>query len=58
MTKRRVIGWIVVIFLIFWLVTNPAGSADAVRNVGDALITFFRSAGEFFGRLFSDSSTT
>jgi hypothetical protein len=58
MTKRRVIGWIVVIFLIFWLVTNPAGSADAVRGVGDALITFFRSAGEFFGRLFSGSSTT
>jgi hypothetical protein len=57
MTKKRVLGWVVVIFLIFWLVTNPAGSADAVRGVGDALITFFRSVAEFFGRLFSGVST-
>ena len=58
MTKKKVIGWLVVIFLVFWVVTNPAGSADAVRGVGDALLTFFRSVGEFFGRLFSDTSTT
>lgn len=56
MTKKRVLGWLVVIFLVFWLVTNPAGSADAVRGVGDALITFFRSVAEFFGRLFSGAT--
>jgi hypothetical protein len=56
MTKRKVIGWLVVIFLVFWLVTNPAGSADAVRDVGEALLSFFRSVGEFFGRLFSDAN--
>jgi len=53
MTKKKVLGWLVVIFLVFWLVTNPAGSADAVRNVGEALITFFQSVAEFFGRLFA-----
>jgi hypothetical protein len=54
MTKKKVLGWVVVIFLVFWLVTNPSGSADAVRGVGTALITFFHSVGEFFGRLFSN----
>lgn len=53
MTKKKVLGWLVVIFLVFWLVTNPAGSADAVRGVGEALITFFQSVAEFFGRLFA-----
>jgi hypothetical protein len=56
MTKKKVLGWLVVIFLVFWLVTNPAGSADAVRGVGNALITFFHSVAEFFGRLFSHVS--
>ena len=56
MTKKKVLGWILVIFLVFWLVTNPAGSADAVRGVGDALLTFFRSVGDFLGRLFSGSN--
>ena len=53
MTKKKGLGWLVVIFLIFWLVTNPSGSADAVRGVGAALVTFFHSVAEFFGRLFS-----
>ena len=56
MTKKKVLGWILVIFLVFWLVTNPAGSADAVRGVGDALLTFFRSVGDFLGRLFGGSN--
>ena len=58
MTKKKVLGWLLVIFLVFWVVTNPAGSADAVRNVGEAVVTFFRSVAEFFGQLFSGVSTT
>ena len=50
MTKKKVLGWLVVIFLVFWVVTNPAGSADAVRGVGEALVTFFHSVAEFFGQ--------
>ena len=56
MTKKKVLGWLVVIFLVFWLVTSPAGSADAVRGVGEALITFFRSVAEFFSQLFSGAT--
>ena len=56
MTKKKVLGWLVVIFLIFWLVTNPSGSADAVRAVGAALVTFFHSVAEFFGQLFGNGT--
>jgi hypothetical protein len=53
MTKKKVLGWVAVIFLVFWLVTNPAGTANAVRGVGGALVTFFQSVAAFFGSLFA-----
>jgi putative solute:sodium symporter small subunit len=50
MTWKKVLGWLVVIFLVWFLVTNPTGAAAAVTNllnalksVGNSLATFFTS---------------
>ncbi len=50
MNWRKILGWLVVIFLVWFLVTNPAGAAaavnnvlDALKNVGSSLATFVTS---------------
>ena len=50
MSWKKVLGWLVVIFLIWFLITNPTGAAAAVNNllnalrsVGNSLATFFTS---------------
>jgi len=50
MNWKKVLGWAVVIFLAWFLITNPTGAAAAVTNllsalkgVGNSLATFFTS---------------
>ena len=50
MNWKKVLGWLVVIFLLWFLVTKPAAAAGAVTNllnalkgVGNSLATFFTS---------------
>lgn len=50
MTIRRIIGWLVLLFIIFFILTQPATAADLFRSVfngiGDAvtaLAAFFQS---------------
>jgi hypothetical protein len=50
MTIKKVLGWATIIFLAWFLITNPAGAAHAVTNlvnafkaVGHSLATFFAS---------------
>ncbi|HEY7360845.1 MAG TPA: hypothetical protein VH642_08555 [Streptosporangiaceae bacterium] len=50
MNAKKVITWAVVIFLAWFLITNPQGAAAAVTNllnalkgVGNSLATFFTS---------------
>jgi len=50
MNWKKALGWIVVIFLAWFLITNPTGAAAAVTNllnalkgVGNSLATFFTS---------------
>jgi len=50
MNAKKVIGWLVVIFLAWFLITNPQAAAAAVTNllnalrgVGTSLATFFTS---------------
>jgi hypothetical protein len=50
MSWKKVLGWLVVIFLVWFLITNPTGAAAAVTNllnalrgIGNSLATFFTS---------------
>jgi len=49
---RTVIGWAVVIFIGWWIISNPQGAAatmtnllDGLKGVGTGLATFFGSLG-------------
>lgn len=50
MNFRRILGWIIVIFLIFWVVTRPEGAANSVQNAGNIL----RDAGESISTFFTE----
>lgn len=50
MTIRRIIGWLVLLFIIFFILTQPATAASLLRSVGNgvadavsALAAFFQS---------------
>jgi hypothetical protein len=50
MNLRRILGWAVVIFIAFYIFTQPAGAADAVHGIfhllaeaGNSLAAFVNS---------------
>lgn len=50
--SKKVLKWLAVAFLVFYLFTNPSGSADAVTGLIDllqqgaeAVVTFFSEIG-------------
>ena len=50
MNAKKIAGWVVVIFLAWYLITNPTGAAHAMTNlmhllkqVGNSIATFFNS---------------
>ncbi|MFC7532907.1 hypothetical protein [Actinoplanes sp. GCM10030250] len=48
---KKVLGWILVFLLVFWIGTNPAPAADVARSLGDGVATIFRNIGTFFSDL-------
>jgi hypothetical protein len=50
MNAKKIAGWAVVIFLAWYLITNPTGAAHAMtslmhflKQVGNSIATFFNS---------------
>jgi hypothetical protein len=50
MNARRIIGWAVVVFIAYYLLTKPTGAATAVHNLfnllkaaGSSIATFLNS---------------
>lgn len=50
---KKVIGLLVIGFAVFYLLTAPAGAADAVSNAAGAVIDAFGQVGVFFDELVS-----
>jgi hypothetical protein len=50
---KKVLGWAVVILLIFYIGTNPGPAADIAESVGDGIAEVFRNIGTFFSELAS-----
>jgi cell shape-determining protein MreC len=50
---RKVIVGAVVLFIAYFLVTNPEGAASIVENAWNAVVSFFESVLDFIGALFS-----
>ena len=50
---KKVIGWIVLILIIFYIGTNPGPAADIASGIGSGVAHIFRNIGVFFSNLAS-----
>ncbi len=48
---KKVIGWIVLALVIFYIGTNPGPAADIARGIGSGIAEIFRNIGVFFSNL-------
>jgi hypothetical protein len=48
---KKIIGWILLILLIFYIGTNPGPAADIAQSIGSGLAQAFRNIGVFFSNL-------
>jgi hypothetical protein len=48
---KKILGWVVVILLIFYVGTNPGPAADIARSLGDGVVNVFGNIGTFFQEL-------
>lgn len=48
---KKVLGWILLFLLVFWIGTNPGPAADVARSIGDGVADIFSNIGTFFVRL-------
>ena len=50
---KKVLGWVVLILLIFYIGTNPGPAADIAQSIGSGIANVFRNIGVFFSNLAS-----
>jgi len=50
---KKVVGWLAIAFVAFYLVTNPTGAASAVRGAGGLLTDGFDSVVTFLTNVFA-----
>ena len=50
---KKVLGWVVLILLIFYVGTNPGPAADIAQSIGSGIAEVFRNIGVFFSELAS-----
>jgi hypothetical protein len=48
---KKILGWILLFLLVFWIGTNPGPAADVARSLGDGVAEIFRNIGTFFAEL-------
>lgn len=48
---KKVVGWIVLALVLFYIGTNPGPAADLARSLGDGVAEVFRNIGTFFSEL-------
>ncbi len=51
MNLKKVLTWIVVAFVVWYVIQDPEGSAQMVRNAGNALGDAATSLSDFVGEL-------
>jgi hypothetical protein len=50
---KKVLGWGLVILLIFYIGTNPGPASDIAQGIGSGIRTVFSNIGTFFSELAS-----
>jgi hypothetical protein len=50
---KKVLGWIVLALVIFYIVRDPAAAATTTKHIGSGLATMASGIGDFFTRVIS-----
>jgi hypothetical protein len=48
---KKALGWVVVLFLVFFVVSNPGGAANLTKQLGTLVVAVGKGFGDFFTRL-------
>ncbi|MCW2137755.1 hypothetical protein BXY51_002298 [Actinoplanes cyaneus] len=48
---KKVLGWVLLFLLVFWIGTNPGPAADVARSIADGVAQIFTNIGTFFVNL-------
>jgi hypothetical protein len=48
---KKLIGWVVVILIVFYIYSNPGPAADIARGIGHGIAEMFRNIGVFLRNL-------
>jgi hypothetical protein len=48
---RTILGWVVLIFIIWWVITEPVAAAHVVHNIGAFLTKAASGIATFFASL-------
>jgi hypothetical protein len=48
---KKVVGWILLILLVFYIGTQPGPAADIAKGIGSGIGQMFRNIGVFFANL-------
>ncbi|WP_174262483.1 hypothetical protein [Actinoplanes sp. OR16] len=48
---KKILGWILLFLLVFWIGTSPGPAADVARSIGDGVAQIFSNIGTFFAEL-------
>lgn len=48
---RRILGWVLLIFLVYAIIKSPAQAADIVRTAFDVIAQGVQAIGQFFDSL-------
>jgi hypothetical protein len=52
---KKVLGWVLLFLLVFWIGTNPGPAAEVARSIGDGIGDIFSNIGTFFVELANGS---
>jgi hypothetical protein len=50
---KKVLTWALIIFLVFFVVSRPDAAAQAVKSIGNGLLSIGTGFGNFFSSLVS-----
>ncbi|MBB4740807.1 hypothetical protein BJY16_004266 [Actinoplanes octamycinicus] len=48
---KKVLGWVLLFLLVFWIGTSPGPAADVARSIWDGITNIFTNIGTFFVEL-------
>jgi hypothetical protein len=50
---KKIAGWLILVLVIFYVVSNPVAAATTVKNIGAGLGNIAAGIGDFFARVIS-----